>query len=88
MNSILVAPGVWTDSKRHLWWLGALPMVTPVLSGVLALVTGIQSLWWIGVVVIFGLIPMIDGLLGEDHSNPPETIVPDLEKQTYYRWII
>ncbi|NWD46544.1 alkane 1-monooxygenase [Pseudomonas gingeri] len=88
MNSTLAAPGIWTDGKRHLWWLGTLPMATPLLSGIFAIITGVQSLWWSGVLVIFGLIPMIDGLLGEDRSNPPETIVPDLEKQTYYRWII
>ncbi|WP_248745925.1 alkane 1-monooxygenase [Pseudomonas sp. MWU12-2037] len=88
MSASLVAPGIWTDGKRHLWWLGALPMATPLLSGLFALTTGIQSLWWSGVLVIFGLIPMIDGLFGEDRNNPPETMVPDLEKQTYYRWII
>jgi alkane 1-monooxygenase len=58
------------------------------LSGVLAITTGIQQLWWVGVLVIFGLIPLIDGLLGEDVSNPPESAVSHLESQRYYRWII
>ncbi|BCQ61985.1 hypothetical protein PBOI14_37350 [Pseudomonas sp. Boi14] len=38
--------------------------------------------------MIFGLIPLIDGLMGEDASNPPESAVPDLEKQPYYRFIV
>ncbi len=26
MNQTLAAPRVWTDGKRHLWWLGILPL--------------------------------------------------------------
>lgn len=88
MNSTVAAPGVWTDSKRHLWWLGIMPLATPLLSGSLAIVSGVQELWWVGVLVIFGLIPLIDGLLGEDLSNPPESAVGGLEAQSYYRWIV
>jgi alkane 1-monooxygenase len=88
MNASVAASAAWSDSKRHLWWLGTLPMATPLLAGLFALTTGVQALWWSGVVVIFGLIPLIDGLLGEDTSNPPESMVPDLEQQHYYRWIV
>ena len=88
MNQTLAAPHVWTDGKRHLWWLGILPLATPLLSGTLAITTGVQHLWWVGVLVIFGLIPLIDGLLGEDVSNPPESAVGHLESQRYYRWIV
>lgn len=88
MNQTLATAHVWTDAKRHLWWLGILPLATPLLSGALAITTGVQQLWWVGVVVIFGLIPLIDGLLGEDVSNPPESAVSNLESQRYYRWIV
>ena len=88
MNPTLAAPTVWADGKRHLGWLGIMPLATPLLSGALAISTGIQSLWWVGVLVIFGLIPLIDGLLGEDVSNPPESAVGHLESQRYYRWIV
>ena len=88
MNQTLAAPSIWTDGKRHLWWLGIMPLATPLLSGALAITTGVQQLWWVGVLVIFGLIPLIDGLLGEDVSNPPESAVSHLESQRYYRWIV
>lgn len=88
MTVSVAAPGVWSDGKRHLWWLGTLPMITPLLAGLFALISGVQVFWWSGVLVIFGLIPLIDGLLGEDASNPPESAVPDLEKQPYYRFIV
>ena len=88
MNQTLATPQVWADGKRHLWWLGILPLATPLLSGTLAITSGVQQLWWVGVLVIFGLIPLIDGLLGEDVSNPPESAVNHLESQRYYRWIV
>ncbi len=88
MNQTLVTSTAWTDGKRHLWWLGIMPLATPLLSGALAITTGVQQLWWVGVLVIFGLIPLIDGLLGEDVSNPPESAVSNLESQSYYRWIV
>ena len=88
MNQTLAAATVWSDGKRHLWWLGIMPLATPLLSGALAITTGVQQLWWVGVLVIFGLIPLIDGLLGEDVSNPPESAVSHLESQRYYRWIV
>ncbi|KTC15765.1 alkane 1-monooxygenase [Pseudomonas marginalis ICMP 9505] len=88
MNQTLATAHRWADGKRHLWWLGILPLATPLLSGALAISTGIQPLWWVGVLVIFGLIPLIDGLLGEDRSNPPESAVSQLESQRYYRWIV
>ncbi|MPQ87099.1 alkane 1-monooxygenase [Pseudomonas sp. MAFF 730085] len=88
MNQTPATAYRWTDGKRHLWWLGILPLATPLLSGALAISTGIQPLWWVGVLVIFGVIPLIDGLLGEDRSNPPESAVSQLESQRYYRWIV
>ncbi|PHN26085.1 alkane 1-monooxygenase [Pseudomonas sp. ICMP 460] len=88
MNQTLATAHRWTDGKRHLWWLGILPLATPLLSGALAISTGLQPLWWVGVLVIFGVIPLIDGLLGEDRSNPPESAVSQLESQRYYRCIV
>jgi len=73
MNQTLAAANVWADGKRHLWWLGIMPLATPLLSGALAITTGVQQLWWVGVLVIFGLIPLIDGLLG-DHRLPIERL--------------
>ncbi|MCF5076304.1 alkane 1-monooxygenase, partial [Pseudomonas syringae] len=45
MNQTLAAPTAWADGKRHLWWLGIMPLATPLLSGALAISTGIQQLW-------------------------------------------
>ncbi|MEK8107344.1 hypothetical protein NKG94_23320 [Micromonospora sp. M12] len=32
--------------------------------------------WWLTPAVVFGLIPVIDLLLGDDRQNPPEEAVP------------
>jgi alkane 1-monooxygenase len=38
-------------------------------------------------VVVFGVIPVIDLLIGDDRANPPEEAVPALQASPYYRWI-
>jgi hypothetical protein len=37
--------------------------------------------------VVYGLVPVLDALLGEDRNNPPEALVPALEKDAWYRWL-
>jgi alkane 1-monooxygenase len=36
-------------------------------------------------IVWYGLVPILDHLLPTDSSNPPEEVVPQLEKDAYYR---
>ena len=38
-------------------------------------------------VIGYGLMPLLDALIGEDRNNPPEAVVPQLEADTYYRWL-
>jgi alkane 1-monooxygenase len=42
---------------------------------------------WAPVIFLYGLVPLLDLLLGEDRSNPPESAVPALEADRYYRWV-
>jgi alkane 1-monooxygenase len=39
------------------------------------------------IIFFYVIIPLLDLIFGEDESNPPEEVVPELEKQIYYRWI-
>ena len=65
----------WRDTKRPLWPLAlvvpALPFAGLLLST--ALHTGWG--WWLTPVVILGVIPLIDLLVGDDHANPPDEAV-------------
>ena len=44
--------------------------------------------WYLGPILIFGLIPALDYLAGLDRSNPPDDLIATLEADKYYRWII
>ena len=77
----------WTDRKRYLWLCGLLVPLFPFLGGALAHLTGWGVFWFIGPVLILGLIPLIDFLAGLDRSNPPDDLIKALEADKYYRWI-
>ncbi|MBN3788205.1 alkane 1-monooxygenase [Burkholderia sp. Ac-20353] len=78
----------WTDGKRYLWLLGALTITLPILAAQLALSTGLHVFWWFGPLFAFGVIPILDTLIGDDRDNPPDEIVSRLEKERYYRLIV
>ncbi|RQS08974.1 alkane 1-monooxygenase [Burkholderia sp. Bp9002] len=78
----------WSDGKRYLWLLGVLTITLPILSAQLALSTGLHLFWWFGPLFAFGVIPILDTLIGDDRDNPPEDVVPRLERDRYYRVIV
>ncbi|KVL16989.1 alkane 1-monooxygenase [Burkholderia sp. MSMB1826] len=78
----------WSDGKRYLWLLGALTITLPILAAQLALSTGLHVFWWFGPLFAFGVIPILDTLIGDDRDNPPEVVVPHLERERYYRYIV
>ena len=43
--------------------------------------------WWLTPAFIYLAIPLLDALLGTDEANPPESAVPQLEADHYYRWL-
>jgi len=75
----------WKDGKRRLWMMGVLWPALPLISAALALTTDIGLFWWLTPVVIYGLLPLLDKLIGEDSNNPPESMVAELENDRYYR---
>ncbi|AJX22274.1 alkane 1-monooxygenase [Burkholderia pseudomallei] len=78
----------WTDTKRYWWLLGALTITLPLVAALLALSTGWHVFWWFGPLFAFGVIPVLDLLIGVDSENPPESIVPRLESERYYRYVV
>ncbi len=77
----------YIDRKRYAWLLSVL---VPFFVGSAPLLiewTG-EPLWaWSPMVFIYLLVPVLDLVLGEDCSNPPEAAVPNLEADRYYRYI-
>jgi alkane 1-monooxygenase len=77
----------WKDKKRYLWLIGlVVPSLAFVAFGAYA-VTGWGAWFWIGPIIILGVVPAIDLFAGLDRSNPPDDAIEALEKDKYYRWI-
>jgi alkane 1-monooxygenase len=77
----------WHDKKRYLWLMG---LVVPSLAFAawgLVTLTGWGLFWFLGPIVVFVVIPVIDLLAGLDRSNPPDDVIGALEEDRYYRWI-
>jgi len=81
------SPVIYTDKKRHLWWLSFIsPLV--ITSGILLyfifdknpIFTLVPALYF------YALTPMIDYFMGVDTHNPPEEVVDDMALDGYYRF--
>jgi alkane 1-monooxygenase len=82
-----IAAVPWRDTKRPLWPLALVVPVLPFAGFALAVATGSAWGWWLTPIFVFGVIPVIDLAVGNDHANPPEEAVPALQASPYYRWI-
>jgi alkane 1-monooxygenase len=77
----------WRDRKRYLWLIGLVVPSLAFIAIAMWKVTGWGAWFWIGPVVILGIVPAIDLMAGLDRSNPPDDVIEALEKDRYYRWI-
>lgn len=82
---VAVAPP-WTDGKRYAWLLGLVVPMIPFIAWGLSEATGLGIFWWFGPLFIFGFMPALDHLGGDDKANPPESAIKWLEADHYYRW--
>jgi alkane 1-monooxygenase len=81
-------PVTWRDRKRHLWVLGLLIPVLPLVGLALNQATGMGIWLWLTPIAYYGVIPLIDLFTGYDDSNPPEEIIESLEKDRFYRAVV
>ena len=79
-------PTRWRDRKRYAWLLGLIVPLLPFISWGLVQATGLGVFWFYGPVLIFGVFPLLDLLVGLDASNPPDSVIKWLEQDRYYRW--
>ncbi|MBI3230006.1 MAG: alkane 1-monooxygenase [Burkholderiales bacterium] len=77
----------YVDRKRYFWLLSLTNPSLAASGPFLYLLTDkVISLWW-PVLLMYLLFPLFDFIVGADRSNPPESAVPALEADLYYRWI-
>lgn len=81
------APRPYRDRKRHAWLFSVVVPAIVLIGPLLMMRTGDARLLWAPVVFFYGVAPLLDLLLGEDRSNPPESAVAQLEADRYYRLV-
>src|SRR3954447_7624063 len=81
-----VAVPAWRDRKRYLWLLGLIIPALVALAWLTVWVTGLGVFWWAGPILMFGIIPVLDYLVGSDKANPPDSARAWLENDPCYRW--
>ncbi|MGB2570744.1 alkane 1-monooxygenase [Micromonospora citrea] len=77
----------WRDTRKPLWPLALLVPVLPFLGFLTWRGTGDAWAWWLTPLVVFGLIPTVDLLIGDDRRNPPDEAMARLSADGYYRWL-
>jgi alkane 1-monooxygenase len=78
----------YRDGKRWLWLLSVATPSVPLIAVLLMAATG-NVLWaLLPVGIYYGLVPLMDLLVGEDPHNPPEEVVEALAGDNYYRLLL
>ncbi len=78
----------YKDGKRYLWFFSVLSPSMPLLAVLLLAWTG--SVWFtlMPILIYFGLVPLLDWLVGEDENNPPEAVIEQLSEDQFYRILL
>jgi alkane 1-monooxygenase len=79
-------PAAWTDGKRYAWLLGIIVPLAPFIAYAAVWLTGWGGFYFFGPLLVFGVFPILDVVVGMDSSNPPDSILKWLEQDRYYRW--
>ncbi|RDI50543.1 alkane 1-monooxygenase [Nocardia mexicana] len=88
-------PTQWHDRKRYLWLFGLVPPTAILLAVALVWAfnkVGWQAVapvwWWIGPLLVYVLLPILDRFFGPDGQNPPDEVMEQLENDRYYRYCV
>ena len=83
----------WQDKKRYLWLLRliaptALLVILPIVWAMnrAGWHTASQVLFWIGPILVYVVLPLLDLRYGPDGQNPPDEVMERLENDRYYRY--
>lgn len=81
------ADAAYRDRKRYAWLLSVIAPLAAPAGPWLYLQTGQMAWLWAFLAFFYAGMPLLDHVFGEDRSNPPESAVPALEADPYYRYI-
>ncbi|HVN84297.1 MAG TPA: alkane 1-monooxygenase, partial [Candidatus Binatia bacterium] len=77
----------YVDRKRRLWIASLLMPFTPLVGFGMYFATGSQLSLLLPLIFLYGVVPLADVIFGNDENNPPEELVPQLEQDSYYRYL-
>ncbi len=77
----------YRDRKRHWWLLSVVYPLVPFVGMWAHATSGYQIALGLPLLISYGLMPLLDAIMGEDENNPPEAVVPHLDADRYYRWL-
>ena len=80
-------PVSYRDGKRWAWALSVVWPLLPFVGLAAQHFSGMEIALGLPLVISYGLMPLLDALIGEDENNPPEAVVPQLDADHYYRWL-
>lgn len=81
-------PSNWMLTIKSIgYWFWLIPVLGIPMSYHASLRSEYSNAWpWLVVLVVFGVIPVLDFIIGRDPANPDEAVqVPQMEQQGYYR---
>lgn len=76
------------DKKRYWWWGAILLPATPIVVILIYLQIGNPWILLSPILLGYFLIPILDYLMGADRTNPPEELVPQLNADKYYGYLL
>jgi len=80
----------WVDAKRYLWLLS--PTLPAIGVGAMLIYrvapNKMRGLARVGPIAVHVIIPLLDRIVGDDKSNPPEDVIGRLEKDPYYTTLV
>ena len=77
----------YRDRKRWGWALSVVWPLMPFMGLAAHHFSGLEIALGLPLLISYGLMPLLDALIGEDQNNPPEAVVPQLDADRYYRWL-
>jgi alkane 1-monooxygenase len=86
-DDIELNPATWRDGKRYAWTLALIVPLAPFIAWAWFEATGWSGVWFLAPILVFGVFPILDVVIGMDPSNPPDSILKWLEQDRYYRWV-
>jgi alkane 1-monooxygenase len=80
-------PATWRDGKRYAWLLALVVPLAPFIAWGYVQLFDWPGFWFFAPILVFGVFPLLDVVIGMDPSNPPDSILKWLEQDRYYRWV-